>query len=82
MKRKWTRGRLAVHMTAAEFNAMRGSYSGICVACGAVREGSTEPDAEQYPCGQCRENKVLGADNAVIMGYIIVDTTSEERVYE
>lgn len=34
---------------------------GFCVACGAER-GECEPDAEGYPCEECGENAVCGAE--------------------
>lgn len=33
---------------------------GFCTACGAEHYG-VEPDARRYPCEECEENKVYGA---------------------
>ena len=39
---------------------------GICIACGAERDGC-EPDAENYECEDCGERKVMGYMN-LLMG--------------
>jgi hypothetical protein len=44
-------------------------YTGFCVGCGAAR-GSCEPDAREYPCDECGENKVYGAEELVLMGCV------------
>lgn len=38
---------------------------GICIACGADRDGC-EPDAREYPCYECGENAVYGAEELLI----------------
>ena len=35
---------------------------GLCTACGAERDGC-EPDAEDYECEECGEDKVMGYMN-------------------
>jgi predicted amidophosphoribosyltransferase len=42
---------------------------GICLACGAERD-STEPDAEDYYCSECGEDRVIGLEFALISGKI------------
>jgi hypothetical protein len=44
--------------------------NGICCACGAIRHGNTEGDAEGYECGRCGMHSVVGIQNALIMGLI------------
>ena len=39
---------------------------GICLACGAERDGC-EPDAEGYECYECGAHKVVGAELAAVM---------------
>lgn len=39
---------------------------GICTACGAEASGC-EPDARNYPCEECGENKVFGAEELLFM---------------
>lgn len=41
-------------------------YLGFCVACGAER-GECEPDATEYPCHECEQFTVYGAEELVMM---------------
>ena len=41
---------------------------GVCIACGEDADGC-EPDARNYKCECCGENKVFGAEEAMMMGY-------------
>jgi len=41
---------------------------GFCLACGASR--MAEPDARRYPCEECGEEMVYGAQELAIMGLI------------
>ena len=45
------------------------SYCGFCTNCGAERD-SCEPDACNYPCEECGQNKVFGAEELVMMGLV------------
>ncbi len=40
---------------------------GFCLACGADADGC-EPDAAHYPCHECGESEVFGAEEVMIMG--------------
>ena len=40
---------------------------GFCVACGADHDGC-EPDARNYECYECGENKVFGASEILLCG--------------
>lgn len=40
---------------------------GFCVSCGADAYG-VEPDTRQYPCDECGEEQVFGAEELLIMG--------------
>lgn len=39
---------------------------GVCLSCGVERDGC-EPDARDYPCEACGENKVYGASEILMM---------------
>lgn len=39
---------------------------GVCLACGAERDGC-EPDAREYECYECDESKVYGAEEIMMM---------------
>lgn len=38
---------------------------GFCIACGAEAD-NCEPDARRYPCDQCDENEVYGAEELLM----------------
>lgn len=40
---------------------------GFCTGCGAER-GGCEPDAREYPCEECGEDKVYGAEELLLCG--------------
>ena len=40
---------------------------GLCLSCGEERDGC-EPDARNYECWECGEEKVFGAAEVLIMG--------------
>lgn len=42
---------------------------GFCIACGADHD-ECEPDAQEYECYECGENKVYGAAEFVLMGWV------------
>ncbi len=41
-------------------------YSGFCLACGK-KQNNCEPDARDYKCNHCGENKVYGAEEILMM---------------
>lgn len=41
---------------------------GICIGCGEEHD-SCEPDAREYQCENCGENKVYAPEELLIMGY-------------
>jgi predicted RNA-binding Zn-ribbon protein involved in translation (DUF1610 family) len=47
-------------------------YNGFCLSCGAERE-ECEPDAERYPCPECGENEVFGAEQILLTGLVKPD---------
>tara|TARA_B100001250_G_scaffold406972_1_gene426949 strand:- start:210 stop:383 length:174 start_codon:yes stop_codon:yes gene_type:complete len=42
-----------------------GNNEGLCTACGEIAD-CVEPDARNYTCDACGENKVFGADELLI----------------
>ena len=44
------------------------SYEGWCKVCQDFTRAECEPDADKYPCPECKANTVVGAENALIMG--------------
>ena len=47
---------------------MSDEYIGFCTDCGAERYGC-EPDARNYPCDECGERQVYGAQELLLMGF-------------
>ena len=66
-------------VTAGEFKEHTDNYDGLCLACGAWSEGDCEPDAREYPCQECEEDAVMGAEDALMEGYVTL--TNEEYDY-
>lgn len=44
-------------------------YAGWCIACGRKAYG-IEPDAHEYECEHCGQNKVYGAEEMALMGMV------------
>jgi len=42
-----------------------GNNEGLCTACGEIAD-CVEPDARNYTCNACGENKVFGAEELLI----------------
>lgn len=56
--------------TSDEFQEIIDAYDGLCTFCGNWTEGGVEPDAVGYECGECGAEKVMGAENALLMGFV------------
>lgn len=54
-------------MAAVERSHSSLDNPGFCLACGAETDG-VEPDARNYECDVCGENKVFGAEEILIGG--------------
>lgn len=64
---------IPVKMSVSEYQDHCDENNGICLVCGAIRYGDTEPDAEEYPCEECGEDKVSGMENCLIDGSVEVE---------
>lgn len=53
-------------MRAAESEMFGMDNPGFCIACGNEQD-NCEPDAREYPCENCGENKVYGAQELMFM---------------
>lgn len=56
-----------------EYHQHCDNSDGYCTACNTWTTGGVEPDAEGYLCEACGENAVMGAEDAVMMGMVLVD---------
>ena len=52
------------------FQTLSDQCKGYCLKCKKVTRGQCEPDARNYPCPKCKENKVMGIEEALMMGHI------------
>lgn len=59
-------------MTERTYQRHCDEYSGLCTKCGTIRHGETEPDAEGYPCHKCKANAVVGIENALMLGLLVI----------
>jgi hypothetical protein len=66
-------------MTSAEFREHTENYMGYCKACDDMTTDSVEPDAEGYTCDSCEKNKVMGAEQAMMMGLIEIDDAAKVK---
>lgn len=58
-------------MTEQQFHSHRNYYDGYCTVCDEItRDGSTEPDAENYECFECNSMTCIGMDYALIGEWI------------
>jgi len=64
-------------LTAGEWRELETEYGGLCLACGELKFGDCEPDARNYPCEECGKRRVYGAEEARLMGAILVTGEDE-----
>ena len=50
-----------IKITTEQLQELDDTYSGVCLECGEINFGNTEPDAENYKCNSCGKNKVMGS---------------------
>lgn len=58
-----------IYKEEEEVEQLMNDNMGICIACGEEVE-MVEPDAEGYKCPVCGEFKVMGIENALLIGEI------------
>jgi hypothetical protein len=59
---------MMISCSEEEFSAHQEESDGICLGCGEWSFGGCEPDARNYKCEVCGERKVVGAEEALLMG--------------
>ncbi len=64
-------GRTLYKPSLEEVQEMDDTGLGFCLACGATR--AAEPDARKYPCEECKEEMVYGAQELAIMGLVYLE---------
>jgi hypothetical protein len=63
-------GKYFVEVQEVDYQEAVDSYMGWCPACKKFTRDTTEPDATGYDCPVCKENVVVGAEEALIEGLI------------
>lgn len=65
--------RLTVTITEAEYQEHTRDYNGVCLNCGEfTTDGGVEPDAEGYDCDNCGRARVVGTEQALLLGRIVL----------
>lgn len=60
-----------MEISMEDYQEMVDSNMGYCTHCGDfTRDEFTEPDARDYPCPECGQNTVVGAEEALMMGLL------------
>jgi Zn finger protein HypA/HybF involved in hydrogenase expression len=62
-----------VSISEERFSEAVDNSEGFCTECNDFTHGSSEPDAENYKCPECKKNTVFGAEQALILGLIDVE---------
>lgn len=57
-------------ITTQEYRDHADAYDGFCLACGEFTCGGVEPDAEGYECPYCDAMKVVGTEQALLLGSV------------
>ncbi len=61
-----------MQVTVKRFETLCDQYKGFCTKCKKITRGECEPDARNYPCPRCKENKVMGVENACLENLILI----------
>ena len=64
---------MSIKMSQVEFEDARESYQGFCTECNEITiDGGVEPDATDYYCDSCGNDTVVGMEEALLMGEILL----------
>jgi hypothetical protein len=58
--------------TSEDFLVHREEYDGVCTSCGEIMYGGCEPEMENRPCDSCGHMSVLGFEQALLLGHVLV----------
>ena len=68
-----------ITLSTEEYLYHQESYDGLCINCWEWQDGGVEPDAENYPCDACGMDQVMGAEQAMVIGYIEIDDDDYQK---
>ena len=60
-----------------EYQACSEEYMGYCLDCQDFTAHQVEPDARNYECPKCGELRVFGAEEAMMMGDVVIAEEGE-----
>lgn len=63
---------MTARLTLEEYRRYRDDYVGYCTTCRDWTHDSAEPDAREYECPVCEQPTVYGAEEAFLLGTIVV----------
>lgn len=63
-----------VRVMESDYHDATENYRGWCPHCEEFTRDATEPDAEDYNCPGCDDRDVLGAEQALLCGFIEVQS--------
>jgi hypothetical protein len=61
-----------ISITEDEFKELADDYMGVCLECHEYQD-NTEPDARNYTCENCGQDKVFGLEEALLMNEIDIE---------
>ncbi len=61
-----------IRVSLDEYQEHVADNDGICLSCKEWTFGGVEPDASEYLCESCEEKRVMGAEEALMMGELDV----------
>jgi len=59
-------------VSGADYQQAVDCYEGWCTVCKLFTRDQTEPDAEEYDCPACNNKSVMGAELALLLGFIAI----------
>ena len=67
-----------MRITMTESELWEGTI-GYCTACGTPASYSVEPDAREYTCQSCGQNKVYGTEELIFMGLVDIGASMKMK---
>jgi hypothetical protein len=64
-------------VTAADYEQLREESAGLCWGCGEIAWGGCEPDMLGGECDGCGRPRVVGIEEALLMGRVLIDEDAE-----
>lgn len=62
-----------MELTTEEYLAKKNNFQGFCTNCMAWTRSGVESDGRGYYCPECKKDEVIGADEALIDDFILIE---------